>query len=155
MKGVVSVESGYSGGWIANPTYKQVCSGTTNHAEVVRIVYQKDVINFEDILKVFFTVHDPTTLNRQGADIGTQYRSIVFYSNNNQKTSATEIIYQFNKDKVYESAIVTKVEPLKVFYIAENYHQDYYKNNSEEGYCKMVIQPKLEKFEKVFKDRLK
>jgi len=155
LKGVVSVESGYSGGWIANPTYKQVCSGTTNHAEVVRIVYQKDVINFEDILKVFFTVHDPTTLNRQGADIGTQYRSIVFYSNNNQKTSATEIINQLNKGKVYESAIVTKVEPLKVFYIAENYHQDYYKNNSEEGYCKMVIQPKLEKFEKVFKDRLK
>ena len=120
LKGVVSVESGYSGGWIANPTYKQVCSGTTNHAEVVRIVYQKDVINFEDILKVF-----------------------------------NEIISQLNKEKVYENPIVTKVEPLKVFYIAENYHQDYYKNNSEEGYCKMVIQPKLEKFEKVFKDRLK
>jgi peptide methionine sulfoxide reductase msrA/msrB len=155
LKGVVSVESGYSGGWIANPTYKQVCSGTTNHAEVVRIIYQNNVINFEDILKVFFTVHDPTTLNKQGADVGTQYRSVIFYSNNDQKTSSNDIISQLNKDKVYENPIVTKVESLKVFYLAENYHQDYYQNNSEEGYCRMVIQPKLEKFEKVFKDRLK
>ncbi|MBI1836334.1 MAG: bifunctional methionine sulfoxide reductase B/A protein [Flavobacteriia bacterium] len=155
LKGVISVESGFSGGWIANPTYKQVCSGTTNHAEVVRIIYNPSLTNLNEILKVFFTVHDPTTLNRQGADVGTQYRSVIFYANENQKNIANELILELNKAKVYSNPIITKLEKLKTFYLADKEHQDYYLNNSEESYCKMVIQPKLEKFEKVFKERIK
>lgn len=152
VKGVLSVESGFSGGKTKNPSYKEVCTGTTGHAEVVRIIYDPQVLKFEDLLKVFFTVHDPTTLNRQGADVGTQYRSVIFYESELQQKLAKELIEKLNKEKVYENPIVTEVKPLQVFYKAEDYHQNYYENNSEEGYCKMVIQPKLEKFEKVFKD---
>ncbi len=155
LKGVKTVESGFMGGKNANPTYKEVCVGDTGHAEVVRIVYDKTITNLDEIFKVFFTVHDPTTLNRQGGDIGTQYRSSIFYANDEQKKAAQSIINQLNAEKVYANPIVTTLEPLAVFYKAEDYHQDYYNNNKNESYCKMVIQPKIEKFEKVFKDRLK
>ncbi|SFD71730.1 peptide-methionine (S)-S-oxide reductase MsrA [Flavobacterium phragmitis] len=155
LDGVKSVVSGFSGGNVANPTYEEVCTGETGHAEVVQITYDKKVTDINEIFKVFFTVHDPTTLNRQGADVGTQYRSVIFYKNAEQKKAAESIIADLNKAKVYKSPIVTKVEPFKVFYKAEDYHQNYYANNKNQPYCRMVIQPKLEKFEKVFKDKLK
>ncbi|MBS7231860.1 peptide-methionine (S)-S-oxide reductase MsrA [Flavobacterium psychroterrae] len=155
LDGVKSVVSGFAGGKVANPTYEEVCTGTTGHAEVVQITYDKTKTDLNEIFKVFFTVHDPTTLNRQGADVGTQYRSVIFYKNAEQKNAATSIIAELNKAKVYSSPIVTKVEPFKTFYKAEDYHQNYYANNKNQPYCKMVIQPKIEKFEKVFKDKLK
>ncbi|MEN2400385.1 peptide-methionine (S)-S-oxide reductase MsrA [Flavobacterium sp. MC2016-06] len=155
LDGVKSVVSGFSGGTVANPSYEEVCTGETGHAEVVQITYDKNVTDINEIFKVFFTVHDPTTLNRQGADVGTQYRSVIFYKNAEQKKAAESIIAELNKAKVYSSPIVTKVEPFKVFYKAEDYHQNYYANNKNQPYCKMVIQPKIEKFEKVFKDKLK
>ncbi|MNK64761.1 Peptide methionine sulfoxide reductase MsrA [compost metagenome] len=155
LDGVKSVVSGFSGGKVANPTYEEVCTGETGHAEVVQITYDKTVTDINEIFKVFFTVHDPTTLNRQGADVGTQYRSVIFYKNEEQKKAAQSIIAELNKAKVYNNPIVTKVEPFKVFYKAEDYHQNYYSNNKNQPYCKMVIQPKIEKFEKVFKDKLK
>ena len=155
LDGVKSVVSGFSGGKVANPTYQEVCTGTTGHAEVVQITYDKTKTDINEIFQVFFTVHDPTTLNRQGADVGTQYRSVIFYKNAEQKNAAESIIAELNKAKVYNSPIVTKVEPFKVFYKAEDYHQNYYANNKNQPYCKMVIQPKIEKFEKVFKDKLK
>ena len=155
LNGVKSVVSGFSGGKVANPTYEEVCTGTTGHAEVVQITYDKNVTDLNEIFKVFFTVHDPTTLNRQGADVGTQYRSVIFYKNEEQKKAAQSIIAELNKAKVYDSPIVTKVEPFTKFYKAEDYHQNYYANNKNQPYCKMVIQPKIEKFEKVFTDKLK
>ncbi|RZJ55010.1 MAG: peptide-methionine (S)-S-oxide reductase [Flavobacterium sp.] len=155
LNGVKSVVSGFSGGKVANPTYEEVCTGTTGHAEVVQITYDKTVTDINEIFKVFFTVHDPTTLNRQGADVGTQYRSVIFYKNAEQKKAAESIIAELNKAKVYDSPIVTKVEPFTKFYKAEDYHQNYYSNNKNQPYCKMVIQPKIEKFEKIFKDKLK
>ncbi|OXA74956.1 peptide-methionine (S)-S-oxide reductase/peptide methionine sulfoxide reductase msrA/msrB [Flavobacterium aquidurense] len=155
LDGVKSVVSGFSGGTVADPTYEEVCTGETGHAEVVQITYDKNVTDINEIFKVFFTVHDPTTLNRQGADVGTQYRSVIFYKNDEQRKAAQSIITELNKAKVYSSPIVTKVEPFKKFYKAEDYHQNYYANNKNQPYCKMVIQPKIEKFEKVFKDKLK
>lgn len=155
LDGVKSVVSGFSGGKVANPTYEDVCTGTTGHAEVVQVTYDKTKTDINEIFQVFFTVHDPTTLNRQGADVGTQYRSVIFYKTEEQKKAAQSIIAELNKAKVYNSPIVTKVEPFKVFYKAEDYHQNYYANNKSQPYCKMVIQPKIEKFEKVFKDKLK
>jgi len=155
LDGVKAVVSGFSGGNVANPTYEEVCTGETGHAEVVQITYDKTVTDINEIFKVFFTVHDPTTLNRQGADVGTQYRSVIFYKNDEQRKAAQSIIAELNKAKVYNSPIVTKVEPFKKFYKAEDYHQNYYANNKNQPYCKMVIQPKIEKFEKVFKDKLK
>lgn len=155
LDGVKSVVSGFTGGTVPNPTYDEVCTGTTGHAEVVEITYDKTKTNLDEIFKVFFTVHDPTTLNRQGADRGTQYRSSIFYANQGQKKLAESIIKQLNDEKVYENPIVTTLEPLTAFYIAEDYHQNYYENNKSQPYCQMVIQPKLAKFEKVFKDRLK
>lgn len=155
LKGVKSVVSGFSGGKKANPSYEEVCSGTTGHAEVVQITFDKNVTNIDEIFKVFFTVHDPTTLNRQGADRGTQYRSVIFYNSDEQKQAAQSIISELNKAKVYDNPIVTTVEPFIKFYEAEDYHQDYYANNKDKPYCQLVIQPKLEKFEKVFKDKLK
>ena len=155
LNGVKSVVSGFSGGKVANPTYEEVCTGTTGHAEVVQITYDKNVTNINEIFQVFFTVHDPTTLNRQGADVGTQYRSVIFYKNEEQKKAAQSIIAELNKAKVYDSPIVTKVEPFTKFYKAEDYHQNYYANNKNQPYCKRVIQPKMAKFEKVFKDKLK
>jgi len=149
------VVSGYAGVKVENPTYRQVCTGTTGHAEVVQITFDSTKTSVEEILKVFFTVHDPTTLNRQGADVGTQYRSVIFYHNEDQRKTAEVIILELNKEKVYPDPIVTEVSPVSTFYRAEDYHQDYYENNKDQGYCRLVIQPKLEKFEKVFSDRLK
>ena len=155
LNGVKSVVSGYAGGKLPNPTYEQVSSGKTGHAEVVQITYDKKVTNLDEIFNVFFTVHDPTTLNRQGADVGTQYRSAIFYKNEEQKKAAQSIINALTKGKIYDSPIVTTLEPLSQFYKAENYQQNYYANNKSQPYCKLVIQPKIEKFEKLFKDRLK
>ena len=155
LNGVKSVVSGYAGGKLPNPTYEQVSSGKTGHAEVVQITYDKNVTNLDEIFNVFFTVHDPTTLNRQGADVGTQYRSAIFYKNEEQKKAAQSIINALTKGKIYDSPIVTTLEPLSQFYKAENYQQNYYANNKSQPYCKLVIQPKIEKFEKLFKDRLK
>jgi methionine-S-sulfoxide reductase len=149
LDGVKSVESGFSGGKVANPSYREVCMGTTGHAEVVQIVYDNKKTSLDEILKVFFTVHDPTTLNRQGADVGEQYRSVILYRNAAQQKTATDIINQLNKEKVYDEPVVTAVQPFKVFYKAEDDHQDYYNANKSNGYCKMVIQPKIEKFEKL------
>jgi peptide methionine sulfoxide reductase msrA/msrB len=153
--GVKSVMAGFSGGNVPHPSYREVCTGSTNHAEVVQIVFDNTQTSLDEIFKVFFTVHDPTTLNRQGEDEGTQYRSVVFYRDENQRKTAQSIIEELNKEKVYPNPIVTKVEPLKAFYKAEDYHQYYYDNNKDEPYCKMVIQPKIEKFEKIFSKRLK
>ena len=155
LKGVQSVVSGYAGGTTKNPTYEEVCSGTTGHAEVVQITYDTTQTNVDEIFKVFFTVHDPTTLNRQGADVGTQYRSVIFYKNEQEKKEALGVIEDLKNAKIYNNPIVTTVEPLTQFYKAEDYHQGYYENNKNQPYCKMVIQPKIEKFEKLFKDRLK
>ncbi len=155
LQGIKSVYSGYAGGMVENPSYEEVCTGRTGAAEVVEITYDKSVTNLNEIFKVFFTVHDPTTLNRQGADTGTQYRSVIFYKNEDQKKAAESIIAELTKQNVYSSKIVTTLEPLKNFYKAEEYHQGYYENNKDKPYCQMVIQPKIEKFEKVFKERLK
>lgn len=155
LKGVKSVYSGFAGGSVENPSYEEVCTGRTGAAEVVEITYDKSITNLDEIFKVFFTVHDPTTLNRQGADVGTQYRSAIFYKNEDQKKAAQSIIDELNASKVYSSKIVTTLEPFIKFYKAEEYHQNYYENNKDKPYCQFVIQPKIEKFEKVFKDRLK
>lgn len=155
LDGVKSVVSGFSGGETKDPTYEEVCSGTTGHAEVVQITYDKTKTNLDEIFQVFFTVHDPTTLNRQGADVGTQYRSVIFYKDEEQKKAAKSIIDQLNAEKVYKNPIVTTLEPFTKFYEAEDYHQNYYENNKSAPYCQMVIQPKIEKFEKIFKARLK
>lgn len=155
LNGVKSVVSGFAGGKTLNPTYEEVCSGTTGNAEVVQITYDKTITSLDEIFKIFFTVHDPTTLNRQGADVGPQYRSVVFYKNEKQKMAALAIINTLEKEKVYDNPIVTTLEPLTHFYKAEDYHQNYYQNNKNQPYCRMVIQPKIEKFEKIFKDLLK
>ena len=155
LKGVKGVVSGFAGGTVENPSYEEVCSGKTGAAEVVEITYDKSITSLDEIFQVFFTVHDPTTLNRQGADVGTQYRSAIFYKNDEQKKVAQSIINELDDTKVFSSKIVTLLEPFKKFYKAEDYHQNYYENNKQQPYCQMVIQPKIEKFEKVFKDRLK
>jgi peptide-methionine (S)-S-oxide reductase len=156
LKGVEKVESGYSGGKIANPTYKEVCSGLTGHAECIQVTFDRNQISFTELLRVFFKTHDPTTLNRQGNDIGTQYRSAIFYHSDEQKKIAEEVIDELNKSGAYHSKIVTQVAPFTAFYKAEDYHQNYFNDNkSNNPYCTFVIVPKLEKFEKVFKDKLK
>lgn len=155
LKGVAKVESGYSGGEIANPTYKQVTSGQTGHAESIRIYFDNSIISVSELFDVFFATHDPTTLNRQGADVGTQYRSVIFYKDENQKKVAEEKISLLDKEKVFGSPIVTEISPLKEFYIAEDYHQNYYNNNSHQPYCSFVITPKLQKLEKLFKEKIK
>lgn len=155
LVGVKSVVSGYAGGKTTNPSYKEVSSGKTGYAEVVQITFDTTKTSLDEIFKVFFTVHDPTTLNSQGADFGSQYRSVIFYNNETQKLAAQSIINSLNKAKVYDNKIVTTVEILTKFYRAEAYHQNYYENNKNQSYCKLVTQPKLEKFEKTFKLRLK
>jgi peptide-methionine (S)-S-oxide reductase len=156
LDGVLKVESGYAGGNVKNPSYKQVCTGETGHAEVVQLTYDTSKTSFTEILEVFFKTHDPTTLNRQGADEGTQYRSSVFYHNEEQKQIAQEIIQDLDKSGAYPSKIVTQLEPYAEYYVAENYHQNYFNQNGDSNpYCSMVIKPKIEKFQKVFKDRLK
>lgn len=155
LKGVSKVESGYMGGEIKNPSYKEVCTGTTGHAEVAQITFDPDVISFEEILEVFWQTHDPTTLNRQGADKGTQYRSAIFYHSEKQKRTAEELKEKLDNSGAFSNPIVTEITEASTFYVAENYHQDYYNQNGEQGYCRMVIKPKLDKFHKVFKDKLK
>lgn len=155
VDGVVKVISGYSGGIVSNPTYEQVCTGTTGHAECCQVIYDPNKITYADLLKVFWKTHDPTTLNRQGNDVGTQYRSAVFYHNEEQKEIALHYKEELDKSGAYPAPIVTTLEPYKTFYPAEDYHQNYYNSNPNQMYCRYVIQPKLEKFEKVFSERLK
>lgn len=155
LKGVQKVESGYSGGQVKNPTYREVCTGETGHAEVIQITYDPKVISYEELLEVFWNTHDPTTLNKQGADEGTQYRSAVFYHNEEQKKIATEYKKQLEASKVYRSPIVTEISPLINFYKAEDYHQNYYSLNPNQGYCQYVIRPKVEKFRKQYSAKLK
>ena len=156
LKGVVSIESGYTGGTVKNPSYKEVCNGTTGHAECTQIVYDANVISLPEILEVFFKTHDPTTLNRQGGDEGTQYRSAIFYRNEEQKKIAEEIKQGLDKSGAFTDPIVTEITPFKVFYKAEDYHQNYYnENKTKNSYCSYVIVPKVEKFEKYFADKLK
>lgn len=154
LNGVLSVSSGYSGGKIKNPTYREVCSGLTGHAEVCQIVYDPKKISFTELLEVFWKTHDPTTLNQQGADKGTQYRSAIFYHSDNQKEIAEKLKAELNKSGAYENPIVTEISPFTAFFKAEDYHQNYYNLNGKEPYCQFVIQPKIEKFEKVFKSKM-
>jgi peptide-methionine (S)-S-oxide reductase len=155
LEGVEKVTSGYSGGTVPNPTYEQVCSKTTGHAECLNIMYDPKKISFDELLEIFWQTHDPTTLNRQGNDVGTQYRSVVFYHNEEQKAKTAKYKAELDKSGAFEKPIVTSLEPFKIFYAAEDYHQNYYKSNTSEGYCQFVIRPKIEKFEKVFKSKLK
>ena len=155
LKGVTDVVSGYAGGQTVNPSYKAVCTGTTGHAEVVQVTFDPDVVTLADILKVFFTIHDPTTLNRQGADVGTQYRSAIFYHSAEQKTIAEQTIAELTEAKLWPDPIVTEVTALDVFYPAEDYHQEYFVNNPNQGYCRVVIEPKVAKFRQKFMEQLK
>lgn len=155
MNGVESVKSGYSGGSVKNPSYREVCNGTTGHAEVCQITYDKTKVSFDELLEVFWKTHDPTTMNRQGNDHGTQYRSAIFYHNDEQKKLAEKYKEEINKSGAYPNPIVTEIKPFTIFYPAEDYHQNYYNQNSGEGYCQYVIQPKIEKFKKIFKDKVK
>ncbi len=154
MKGVTQVVSGYAGGQVVNPSYEAVCTGRTGHAEVVQITYDTAQTSFRELLQVFFTVHDPTTLNRQGADVGTQYRSAIFTHSAEQHDEAQAVIAALSAEKVWADPIVTEVVPLDVFYPAEAYHQDYFARNPNQGYCRMVVAPKVAKFRKVFADRV-
>lgn len=155
LEGVIEVNSGYAGGNVENPTYKQVCTGDTGHAEVVQISYNSAKISYQELLEVFFFLHDPTTLNRQGADIGTQYRSAIFYHNDQQKEIAEKMIESLEEEKVFAEPIVTEVNNLVKFYPAEDYHKDYYQRNPEQAYCQMVISPKLQKFKKKYNQKIK
>lgn len=154
-KGVLSVESGYSNGHVANPSYRDVCNGNTGHAEVIQIKFDPAIISFRDLLNVFFTIHDPTTLNRQGADVGTQYRSAIFYHSPEQKAIAEQTISELNAQGIWNSPIVTEVEAIKDFYIAEDYHQEYFARNQNQPYCQAVVAPKVLKFRKHYLDLLK
>ena len=155
LKGVEDVQSGYAGGQPTRPTYQLVCTGVTGHAEVVQITFDPAVISYRDLLEVFFTIHDPTTLNRQGADVGTQYRSAIFYHSPEQKATAQQVIADMTARKVWDDPIVTQVVPLEVFYPAEEYHKDYYARNPGQGYCQVVIAPKVAKVRKAYLEKLK
>lgn len=152
LHGVEQVESGYSGGRVDDPTYEQACTGTTGHAEVVQVTFDPKIISLKEILEVFFTVHDPTTLNRQGADVGTQYRSAIFYRSEEQKTIAEEVIRDIQTSKLWKAPIVTELVPFKAFYKAEDYHQEYYKKNPGQAYCRIIIEPKIKKFREHMKN---
>ena len=155
LKGVESVESGYMGGQGANPTYEDVCGGDTGHAEVVQVTFDPSVVSFTEILQVFFVIHDPTTLNRQGNDAGTQYRSVIFYHTPDQKAAAERIVADITREKLYRDPIVTEIAPASAFYVAEGYHQEYYARNPYQPYCQFVVAPKVAKFSKHFIERLK
>ena len=155
LQGVESIRSGYMGGRVANPTYQQVCSGKTGHVEVAEVAFDPAIISYNDLLHVFFTLHDPTTLNRQGNDVGEQYRSVIFYSDEAQKRTAEEVIAELTRDKVFADPIVTAVEPASTFYVAEDYHQEYFKKNPYQGYCRAVVAPKVAKFRQHFLEMLK
>jgi peptide-methionine (S)-S-oxide reductase len=153
--GVESAISGYSGGNVKNPTYNEVCSGKTGHAEVIQVKYNPEIITYTELLEVFWQTHDPTTLNRQGADVGTQYRSVIFYHNNDQKKLAETLKRKLDEAKIYNDPIVTEITEFDTFYKAEEYHQEYYNNNKAQPYCNFIITPKLDKFKKVFKEKIK
>lgn len=155
LKGVERAISGYAGGSVVKPTYKQVCEGNTGHAEVCQIYYDPSIISFKELLEVFWKTHDPTTLNRQGNDVGTQYRSVVFYHNDEQKKLAEFYKKELDSSGIYNDPVVTEISPFTEFYLAEDYHQNYFDENGNQPYCSFVIRPKLEKFEKVFKEKLK
>ena len=155
LNGVISVESGYAGGQVENPSYRAVCNGDTGHAEVVQVTFDPSVLSYRDLLTVFFTIHDPTTLNRQGADAGTQYRSAIFYHDETQRADAEAVIREINAAKLWTSPIVTEVAKFEKFYVAEDYHQEYFANNPYQPYCMAVVAPKVVKFRKHFVDRLK
>ena len=155
LRGVERVESGYAGGQRPNPTYEQVCAGTTGHAEVVQVEYDPDVLSFTDLLNVFFSIHDPTTLNRQGADVGTQYRSAIFHHTEEQKATAEEVIRDLEERRLWDNPIVTEVTALDTFYPAEDYHRDYFARNPGQGYCNVVIAPKVAKFRQQYAEKLK
>lgn len=155
LKGVESVVSGYSGGQVQNPSYREVCNGTTGHAEAIQVTFDPKVISFKEILEVFFTTHDPTTLNRQGNDTGTQYRSAVFTHSEEQKRVAEEVIKDFEQKRIWDNRIVTEVTPYTNFYPAEDYHQEYFANNPTQGYCRVIIEPKVAKFRAKFREKLK
>jgi peptide-methionine (S)-S-oxide reductase len=156
LEGVISATSGYTDGHVVNPTYKEVCSGETGHAECLQIVYDPKKISFDELLEVFWKTHDPTTLNRQGADVGTQYRSGIYYHNAEQKEKAEKYKAELDKSGAFDNPIVTEIKPFSIFYSAEDYHQAYFENNENQNpYCKMVVRPKVDKFKKVFKDKLK
>jgi peptide-methionine (S)-S-oxide reductase len=155
LKGVEKVESGYAGGTVPNPTYEEVCTGKTGHAEVVQVTFDSNVLSYKDLLKIFFTVHDPTTLNRQGADVGTNYRSVIFYHTDEQKREASEVISEVTAEGLWSAPIVTELQPFKAFYRAEQYHQEYFKNNPNQPYCRMVIVPKVRKFREHYMERLR
>lgn len=155
VNGVTEVISGYSGGNVENPTYEEVCNGTTGHAECTQIKYIPEIVSYDELLEIFWRTHDPTTLNRQGNDVGTQYRSVIYYHDEEQKQKAEYYKAKLSEEKIWADPIVTEISPLEKFYKAEKYHQDYYENNPNQGYCTFVITPKVEKFEKIFKDKLK
>ncbi|MGD2066378.1 MAG: peptide-methionine (S)-S-oxide reductase MsrA [Candidatus Bathyarchaeota archaeon] len=155
IRGVINVESGYTGGTTASPTYEQVCTGTTGHVEVVQVTFDPNTVSFKEILEIFFTAHDPTTRNKQGADVGTQYRSAIFYHNETQKKIAEQVIEELDAKKVWDNSIVTKVEPLTKFYKAENYHMKYFDRHPEAPYCRIVIAPKIAKLRKKYREKLK
>lgn len=155
LKGVEQVESGYTGGQTANPTYEEVCSGRTGHAEAVQITFDPRLLDYRDLLRIFFATHDPTTLNRQGADVGTQYRSAIFYHNDAQRQAAQEVIREMESAKIWPNPIVTEVTPFSIFYRAEDYHQEYFERNAYKPYCQMVIAPKVAKFRKQYREKLK
>lgn len=155
MKGVESVTSGYSGGDVKNPTYEEVCSGETGHAEVIQVAFDPKTISYKEILEIFFAYHDPTQMNRQGADVGTQYRSVIFYHNDRQRKTAEEVIKEIGKEGIWDGKIVTSVEKFEAFYKAEDYHQNYFENNPLQPYCLIVIAPKVLKFRQKFKDKLR
>ncbi len=155
LKGVVDVVSGYAGGRIANPSYEMVCTGETGHAETVQVTFDPQAVSFRQILEVFFTIHDPTSLNRQGADVGTQYRSAIFYVNDEQKAVAEQLVQEMSTEKMWDRPIVTELKPFSTFYPAEEYHQEYFKNHPNQGYCMAVIAPKVAKFRKHYLELLK
>jgi peptide-methionine (S)-S-oxide reductase len=155
LKGVEKVEPGYSGGDVQDPTYEQVCSDATGHAEVVQITFDPKVISYRNLLEVFFTVHDPTTLNRQGNDVGAQYRSVIFYHNNQQKLDSEQVMKDVSQKKIWDRPLVTQLVPFKTFYQAEEYHKEYFKRNPYQGYCQVIIAPKVAKFRKHYIDMLK
>ena len=155
LKGVISVLPGYSGGSVKNPSYKEVCTGRTGHAEVCNIEFDPGIISFSEILKVYWQTHDPTTLNRQGNDIGEQYRSVIFYHNEQQRKIAEELKERLNSEKVWNDPVITEIVPFEHFYYAEDYHKNYYNNNKDQPYCSIVITPKLEKFKKIFSEKLR
>ena len=155
LDGVKTVKSGYAGGQVKNPSYKEVCTGLTGHAEVIQVTFDNSILTLDELLAAFWQAHDPTQLNRQGNDVGTQYRSVIFYRNEEQNKIAGDYKKKLNDEKVYDRPVVTEISPLDVFYPAENYHQNYYNDNTSQGYCQYVIAPKLEKFRKVFKEKIK